>query len=321
LQIPQLKFLTKLAKALQISLKKLEIQANTTRQINKFEPMKILVTGSSGKLGSATVRHLKAHKHSVYGIDLVKSATTDELTDITNYAAVTGICRNVDAVIHTAALHGKHYDLGYPRSAFVETNITGTLNLLNACIKNGVGQFLFTSTTSIYGDAMANTEKAVWVDEHLAERPRDIYDITKQTAEQLCRDFFYKEGLQSSVYRVARFLPEPDNLKLNHRLYRGLDERDGAEALRLALDIIFENFEIFNISSGSPFNKADIYSIKRNPKDTILRHYPQAAAIYHANGWDFPATIDRVYDCQKARRYLSYQPVYTFEHLLHNIKG
>ncbi|MFD2872335.1 NAD-dependent epimerase/dehydratase family protein [Mucilaginibacter ximonensis] len=215
--------------------------------------MKILVTGSSGQLGSVTVNHLKKHGHMVYGIDIATADTTDELLDIADKDKVLAVYKGFDAIIHTAALHGKHYELGFSREAFVYNNITGTLNLLNACAQNGIKKFLYISTTSIYGDAMVNPDRAVWIDEQLREQPRDIYDITKQSAEQLCRDFFYKEGLQTSVYRVARFLPEDDNLMLNHRLYRGLDPRDGAEALRLALDIYFEQFEIFNISSGSPF--------------------------------------------------------------------
>jgi nucleoside-diphosphate-sugar epimerase len=164
---------------------------------------------------------------------------------------------------------------------------------------------------------LVDAEKAVWVDELLPEKPRDIYDITKQTAEQLCRDFFYKEGLQASVYRVGRFLPEDDNLKINHRLYRGLDERDGAEALRLALNVTFADFEIFNVSSGSPFGKADLVTLNHCPEEVILNYFPEAKEIYQYKNWVFPTSIDRVYVCDKVRQLLGYSPQYTFEYLLH----
>ncbi|MEO7211941.1 NAD(P)-dependent oxidoreductase [Mucilaginibacter sp.] len=280
--------------------------------------MKVLVTGSSGQLGSATVTHLKAYGHAVTGIDTMPAATTDQLIDIKDKGAVDTITKGFDAIIHTAALHGKHFELNYPREAFIQTNILGTLNLLNACVANGVKKFLYTSTTSIYGEALVDKDKAVWVDETLTERPRDIYDITKQTTEQLCRDFFYKEGLQTSVYRVGRFLPEDDNLKTNHRLYRGLDERDGAEALRLALGTEFTDFEIFNISSGSPFKQEDVVQLKHSPLSAILKYYPEAEGIYKARGWAFPQSIDRVYVCDKAKRYFNYRPKYTFEYLLNS---
>jgi len=70
-----------------------------------------------------------------------------------------------------------------------------------------------------------------------------------------------KERIQATVFRVGRFLPEPVNLMLNHRLYRGLVEQDGVEALRLALEHKFDQFEIFNISSGSPFQKEDLAAL------------------------------------------------------------
>lgn len=282
---------------------------------------RVLVTGSSGQLGKVTVQHLRTNGFTVTGVDLLPSSTTDEVADITHEETAHRLTQNIDAVIHTAAIHGKHFELGYPRHDFISVNILGTLILLEACVKNGVQRFLYTSTTSIYGQSLVNDDQAVWVDEDLPIRPRDIYDITKQAAEELCRDFFYKEGLQISVYRVGRFLPEPQNLRLNHRLYRGLDERDGAEALQLALGSTFDKFEIFNISSGSPFGKEDLSALKRSAREVILKHYPQAEAVYAANGWAFPESIDRVYVSEKARRMLNYQPRYTFEYLLNNVNS
>ncbi|AYL97729.1 NAD-dependent epimerase/dehydratase family protein [Mucilaginibacter celer] len=278
--------------------------------------MRVLVTGASGRLGSVTLDHLRKHGYEVLGLDIVPSATTDLLIDILDEGTVLSATKNIDAIIHTAAIHGKHFELNYPRRAFIDVNIYGTLNLLNACIANKVPRFLYTSTTSIYGDAMVDTEKAIWVDEELPVKPRDIYDITKQTAEQLCRDFFYREGLQASVYRVGRFLPEDENLKLNHRLYRGLDERDGARGLQLALDKTFDEFEIFNIASTSSFGKDDLVELKHNPVALIRKYYPQAEAVYQLKGWEFPESIDRVYVCDKARRYLGYEPRFTFDYLL-----
>lgn len=281
--------------------------------------MRVLVTGSSGRLGAVTVNHLRLNGHEITGIDIIPAETTDELIDILNKDAVLAIAKNTDAIIHTAAIHGKHYELNYPREVFIDVNIYGTLNLLNACIANGIQKMLYISTTSIYGDAMVDKDQAVWVDEELPIKPRDIYDITKQTAEQLCKDFFYCEGLQTSVYRVGRFLPETDNLKLNHRLYRGLDERDGAEGLRLALDQTFPEFEIFNITSSSPFKKDELILLKQNPLEVIKKHYPQAETIYQSKGWEFPRSIDRVYVSDKAKRYFGYEPKFTFDYLLNNL--
>lgn len=281
--------------------------------------MKILVTGSAGKLGSVTVMHLKSLGHEVIGADIAQSETTSLYLDVRDNEGVDSLTSGFDAIIHTAALHGRHMDMNMPREAFVETNIKGTLNLLNACVKNNVKRFLFTSTTSIYGKAMVDENKAVWVDENLIIQPRDIYDITKQACEELCRDFFEKEGLMTSVYRVGRFLPEEPNLMLNHRLYRGLDERDGAVALQLGVEHDFHNFEIFNVSSGSPFTKADLVNLKTSPEQVMKDYLPNAIALYNERGWSFPMSIDRVYSSSKAENILGYKPKYTFEWLLNEL--
>jgi UDP-glucose 4-epimerase len=280
--------------------------------------MRVLVTGSSGKLGSIIVKHLAGFGHSVSGLDISAAATTDLIADIKDKHKMLALTRGFNAIIHTAALHGRHMDLNFSREEFVDTNIKGTLNLLHACVANGIGKFLFTSTTSIYGRSLVNDSEAVWVDESLLVQPRDIYDITKQTCEELCREFFEKENIQATVYRVGRFLPETYNLKLNHRLYRGLDERDGAEALRLALEHDYNKFEIFNISSGSPFEQIDVMELKYNAPKVIAKYYPEAIAIYEQNNWMLPNSIDRVYCSDKAMRMLKYQPKFTFEYLLNN---
>jgi nucleoside-diphosphate-sugar epimerase len=281
--------------------------------------MHILVTGSSGQLGREIVNQLRRAAHHVVGVDVLPAPTTDQLLDIRDKAQVLTATRGMDAVIHTAAVHGKQYALGYPRGAFTGTNIDGTLHLLEACVAHGIRKFLYTSTTSIYGHAMVGDRRAVWVDEALPPDPRDIYDITKLTAELLCRDFFEKEGVQATVLRVSRFLPEPENTVAVHRLYRGLDERDGARAHLLALEKDFDRFEVFNVSAKSPFGKADLEGLKTDPKSVILRYYPDVAQVFAARQWEFPPSIDRVYAVDKAEQLLGYAPQYNFREYLEGI--
>lgn len=281
--------------------------------------MSILVTGSSGQLGRAIVSLLQAQGYEAVGVDLSPSDTTQVVADIRSWPAVQDLTKRCKAVIHTAAVHGKHFELGYPREEFVQTNICGTLNLLNGCVQNGVGKFLYTSTTSIYGQAMVSDNQAVWVTEDLVPHPRDIYDITKLTAELLCRDYFEKEGIESTVLRVSRFLPESDNLKAIHRLYRGLSEEDGARAHLLALHKQFSEFEIFNVSNQSPFQLEDLTTLYRDPRSVILKYFPIAEEVFSQRGWAFPKQIDRVYVIDKAIAQLGYTPQYNFETFLSEV--
>jgi UDP-glucose 4-epimerase len=278
-----------------------------------YRMKKILVTGSAGKLGSVTVNYLRQNGYEVIGADIMESATTDVLLDIKSVRNAQKITKLVDVIVHTAAMHGKHFELKYPRQDFIKTNIDGTFNLLNACVKNGVKKLIYISTTSIYGNAMVDKNKAVWVDESLNPDPRDIYDITKLTAELLCRDFFEKEGIETISLRVSRFLPENDNLKAIHRLYRGLDERDGAAAIRLAIEHQFDQFEVLNISADSPFQREDVANLMVNCKTVLLKYYPQLEAIFNQKNWQFPNQIDRVYSIEKAKEMLNYQPKYNFD--------
>lgn len=270
--------------------------------------MNVLVTGSSGRLGRSVVELLRSKNIQCISIDLLPSDTTEVLADIRDRSDIFKITREVDHVIHTAAMHGRHMDMNVPRSEFVETNITGTLNLLEASVEAGVKSFIYTSSTSVYGKSMEDRSSAVWVDEELPAIPRDIYDITKLTGENLCKDFFEKEGLNGCVLRVSRFMEEPENSIANYRLYRGLDERDGAMAHRLALHKRFKSYEIFNISNDTPFTKADLADLKHDPRNVILRYYPACEEIYNKRQWTFPQSIDRVYAIDKAKRLLGYRP-------------
>jgi len=279
---------------------------------------RILVTGSSGQLGRELVAQLKSKKYEVVGIDIESSSTTHQIADIRNIEHINTLTFGVDAIIHTAAIHGKHYELNYPREEFVRTNIEGTLNLLNACVLNGVRKFLYTSTTSIYGNAMVNAGQAVWVDESLIPDPRDIYDITKLTAELLCRDFFEKDHIEATVLRVSRFLPETENTKAVHRLYRGLDERDGAMGIILALEKTFDTFETYNISNESPFKQEDLSELLQNPKEVIRKYFPNIEKVFADKNWTFPEKIDRVYSIEKAKKELNYRPINNFDIFIKN---
>src|SRR5512134_362981 len=115
--------------------------------------MKLLITGSSGHLGEALMRTLAGGPHEAVGVDIVPSPFTTVVGSIANRAVVDECMRGIDAVLHTATLHKPHVAT-HTRQDFVDTNITGTLNLLEASIRNNVRSFVFTSTTSTFGDAL-----------------------------------------------------------------------------------------------------------------------------------------------------------------------
>ncbi len=280
--------------------------------------MRILITGSSGYLGSA-IAQLLAINHEPVGIDIVPGPWTQRLVDITDRSLVGKLVRGMDAVIHTASLHQPHIATHSSRQ-FLAVNVTGALNLLEAAAQNGVQRFVYTSTTSLYGRALVPQHKAAWVTEDLPPRPCDIYDHTKVTAERLCRHFALHKGLPAICLRVARFFPEPPEIQLLHRLSRSVDVRDAAIAHLLAVinrDILFD---IMNIAASSPFLEDDTLMLLQDAASVISTRIPELEPFFACQGWKLPASIDRVYVIERARQQLRYNPVHNFSEYLQEVE-
>src|SRR5215831_19020915 len=195
-----------------------------------------LVTGSAGHLGEALVRTLRAAGRQVRGVDRLASPTTDVVGSITDPAIVERCMDGVRDVMHAATLHKPHV-ASHSQQAFVDVNITGTLQLLEAAVRARVRSFLFTSTTSVFGDALVPPAgaPAAWITEDVVPVAKNIYGVTKLAAEELCALAHRNQGLACLVLRTSRFFPEPDddpakrsaysdaNLKANELLHRRLD--------------------------------------------------------------------------------------------------
>jgi UDP-glucose 4-epimerase len=138
--------------------------------------MIIVITGSSGHLGEAPVRTLVEDGHDAVGIDVKHSPFTERLGSIADPGFVRKCLHGVDIVLHTATLHKPHVAT-HARQEFVDTNISGTLNLLEESVRNQVQAFVYTSTTSTFGDAMrpAKGGPAVWVTEDLKPEPKNLW--------------------------------------------------------------------------------------------------------------------------------------------------
>lgn len=279
--------------------------------------MRVLITGSSGQLGSEIARQL-CTEHEVLGVDLMPGPWTAQVGGILDRELMSGLVRDVDAVIHTASLHAPHVPQ-LPKQAFVDTNMSGTLQLLEAAAQARIRRFVYTSTTSVYGYAMVPTDRAVWVTEELEPRPRDIYDITKLAAEQLVRQFSVENGLATDCLRVSRFFNEEPALATIHRLYGGADVRDIAAAHVLALTNEDRQYGLYNVSARSPFTQQDLADLLRDAASVIARYFPEAADVFTRQGWRLPGSIDRVYVIEKAERELRYAPRYNFAERLHEL--
>src|ERR1700733_15588788 len=99
--------------------------------------MKVLVTGSAGHLGEALVRSLQDLPYEVIGLDILASPFTTHVGSIADRGCVQRCMKGVQAVFHAATLHKPHVAT-HRRQEFVDTNITGTLNLLEEAVADRV---------------------------------------------------------------------------------------------------------------------------------------------------------------------------------------
>ena len=283
--------------------------------------MRVLLTGSSGWLGRFLAPRLRQAGHVVTGLDVAPGVDTTILGSVADRATVErAFAGGIDAVIHAGALH-KPDIARYPVQAFVDVNVSGTLNLLEAARAAGVARFVFTSTTSLMISQAIRDEAgdaAVWLDEQTGPlAPRNIYGVTKLAAEGLCRLYAAEHGMGCVVLRTGRFFPEDDdthaqpageNLKANEMLHRRLTVEDAAEAHVVALERAPEiGFDVFVLSAPTPFCREEAGELKRDAAAVIARHFPDATELYARRGWQLPASIGRVYDAGHAERRLGWR--------------
>jgi UDP-glucose 4-epimerase len=296
--------------------------------------MTILVTGSSGHLGEAILRTLRGRGSPVRGIDLKPSPFTDAVGSIVDPSFVRRQMEGVTAVIHTATLHKPHVAT-HSKQAFVATNVTGTLDLLEAAVAAGVRSFVFTSTTSAFGSQFRPEagRATVWVTEDLPPLPKNIYGTTKLMAENLCELFFREWGLPVVVLRTSRFFPEDDddpamrsaytleNAQANELLYRRLDIADAVSAHLLAVERGPElGFGRYIVSATTPFEPRHLAALARDAAGLVRELYPDCAQLFAARGWRLFPEIDRVYVNDRARRELGWHPEFDFAHVLSSLR-
>ena len=175
-----------------------------------------LVTGAAGFIGSKVAEQLLERGDAVVGIDNLNDAYDVRLKewrlsnlqaragfafhriDISDRAAVSGLFAGdrFDGVINLAARAGVRQSVENPW-LYVETNATGTLNLLGACLERGVGKFVLASTSSLYG--VDNPRP--YSEDANTDRPLSPYAASKKAAEAMAYTFHYLHGLDVTVLR------------------------------------------------------------------------------------------------------------------------
>ena len=166
--------------------------------------MKVLVTGAAGFIGYYTAKALLDRGDQVVGLDNINDYYDPTLklarlgllegrngfhfirADLADRAAVESVFREErpDRVVHLAAQAGVRYSLANPH-AYVSSNVTGFLNVLEGCRNHGCGHLVFASSSSVYG---ANTAMPFSV-HHGTDHPLSLYGATKKANEMMAHSY------------------------------------------------------------------------------------------------------------------------------------
>jgi len=167
-----------------------------------------LVTGGAGFIGSHTVGLLLQAGAEVWALDDLSTGSLANLRawrkhrrfrfklgTVTDYNTVRTIVRRVDAIIHLAAIVSPAISLRRPELTH-DVNVAGTLNVVNAAIKEGVNRIVIASSSSVYGNASVTPTP-----ENVPLTPITPYGVSKLAAEQYCLVFHKIRGLESVALR------------------------------------------------------------------------------------------------------------------------
>lgn len=294
--------------------------------------MRVLVTGCAGFIGSKVSEVVVRDGHDVVGVDNLNDAYDTRLKewrlgrlqrtsgftfhrmDITEREALGELFQRqpIQAVMNLAARAGVRQSLRNPW-VYYETNVTGTLNLLELCREHKIEKFVLASTSSLYGEG-----ERPFREDHPTDRPLSPYAASKKAAETLCYTYHRLFGMDvtvlryftvygpagrpdMSVFRFIRWIAEGDPLTIygdgrQQRDFTYVD--DVANGTLLALKPL--GYEVVNIGSDRPASIGHVIALLERGlgRPARLEHRPPHPA-------DVPATWA---DIGKGRRLLGWEP-------------
>jgi nucleoside-diphosphate-sugar epimerase len=303
--------------------------------LEKYNGLKILITGGAGFIGSHLVEKLLELNAEVTVIDnylngnkLQHLAPNENLTvhqnDITRYNDIAPFFSGKDLIFHLAAVVGVEETQSVPVDV-LDVEIQGTINILNLAVKNKIKRVIFASSSEVYGDS----NKPMREDVDL--RPRSTYAVSKLVAEEYCKAFYKKHQLEFTALRyfnsygprqdkrfvISRFIAqcfkqEPIIIYGSGNQTRDFTYIDDSINMTLIAGLKKETkCEALNIGTGV---KVSIKQLANLTKKLIGKNSQKP--IYVNYGGYRPLEIEvfnRMADTHKAERLLNYKPRVTLE--------
>jgi nucleoside-diphosphate-sugar epimerase len=278
---------------------------------------RVAVTGGSGKLGRAVVADLVAHDYEVHVLDIAPPRdararyTRVELTDFgQTFGALTGIDDRhggLDAVVHLAALPAPGVA---PDAVVFHNNVLSSYNVFASARRAGIRNVVWASSETLLGLPLDTPPPAIPIDEEQPPRPESAYSLGKLVDETIAAEFCRWDpelkmiGLRfSNVMEPTDYARFPDfdaDARLRKwNLWGYIDARDGAQAVRKALEYSAPGLEIFIIANADTV-------MSRPSAELAAEVFPGVPVTRPVQGTQTLLSID------KARRLLGYEPKFSW---------
>jgi nucleoside-diphosphate-sugar epimerase len=279
--------------------------------------LRVVITGGSGKLGRAVVDELATHGYDVANVDSapprdVRSAFTR--TDLTDFGQVVeALSRidsrydSVDAVVHLAAIPGPG---NAPNAATFANNVVATYNVFAAARATGIRNVVWASSETVLGLPFDEPPPYLPVDEEVPWRPATTYSLGKVLDEEMARQFCrWDPELKMIGLRFSNVM-EPDDYAQfpawnddpsirRWNLWSYIDARDGAQAVRRALEHESAGMDVFIIANAD--------TVMSRPNDELVRATFPDVPIRRPLG-----EHETLLSIEKAQRILGYAPAHSW---------
>ena len=285
---------------------------------------KVVVTGGSGKLGRAVLKHLVEHGYDVLNLDqtLPKDAICKTVrVDLSNYGEVAeAISGGVDerggpfdAVVHLAAIPAPGL---FPNARTFKNNVPSSYNVFLAAREAGIKSVVFASSETVLGLPFDNPPPYAPVDEEYYPRPESAYSLGKLLDETMAQQFArwdpelkiiglrFSNVMDPEDYKAfPSFDADPKLRKWN--LWGYIDARDGAQAVRRSIEAEFKGFEAFIIANADTV-------MSRSNASLLAEVFPGVPVKGQISNNGTLLSID------KAKRLLGYVPQFSWRN---EVKG
>jgi len=279
--------------------------------------MQVVVTGGSGKLGRAVIDELVRHGHEVANVDVVPPRderspfTRIDLTDfgqvVEAFSRIDSRYDRVDAVVHLAAIPGPG---NAANAATFANNVVGTYNVFAAARATEIRNVVWASSETVLGLPFDEPPPYLPVDEDVPLHPETTYSLGKVLDEEMARQFCrWDPELKMVGLRFSNVMEPPDYAQFpawnddpavrKWNVWSYIDARDGAQAVRRALEHEARGMDVFIIANAD--------TVMSRPNEELVHAvFPEVPIRRPLGEHDTLLSID------KARRILGYAPVHSW---------